>query len=172
MNGKQHEFIVSLHNECFGRMKSYAYRRTGDERLAEECVQETFLIGIIKIEELSNHEKPDAWLLKTLYYVTLREMDRAYRKAERPLDDVMNLLYYEDEIPLEFVLLKELSPDDKELLILRIEKQWSYEQIAEHRGISQVACRKQMSRALLRCKELMKNLSSESQSELADGLLK
>ena len=82
------------------------------------------------------------------------------------------MLYHEDDIPFELMLPKELSSYDKEMLILRLDKQWSYEQIADYRGITQAACRKQMSRAVARCKEFMENSFTMSQNEAVDGLIK
>lgn len=172
MNRKQHELIVSLHNDCFERMRSIVYRKTGDICLAEEIAQETFLVAIIKVDDLMGHEKPEGWLFKTLNNIILREMDRVYRRTECPLDGAMELLYHEDDIPFELMLPKELSSYDKEMLILRLDKQWSYEQIADYRGITQAACRKQMSRAVARCKEFMENSFTMSQNEAVDGLIK
>lgn len=55
--------------------------------MAEDMVQETFLIAWFKANELYQHENPKGWLYKTLSFLIMRENGRAYHSSEIPLDE-------------------------------------------------------------------------------------
>lgn len=106
---------------------------TGDEKLAQDLVQETFLTAIIKIDAVFAHNKPQAWLFKTLRYIMKREIDLSYRKAEVPMEETKTFSFEGNlASSLEEVLPGSLPKSERELLILRYEKQWSYDAIAEY----------------------------------------
>ena len=48
-----------------------------------------------------------------------------------------------------------LTDSEQELLVLRIEKKWDYETIAEYKGLTIDACRQRMSRAIRKCRKLL-----------------
>ena len=53
------------------------------------------------------------------------------------------------------MLPRELSEADKEILILRFEKQMEYDELAEKLGITDFAARQRVSRAVRRMRKLM-----------------
>ena len=69
--------------------------------------------------------------------------------------------YGELELPMHIYLPAGLSEQDKELILLRVDKGLSFDEIAEYYGITNVACRKWLSRAIQKCRTL---LEKESQS--------
>lgn len=170
MNAAEHDLIVSLYEKNAVRMEQYAFRLTGDETLAQDLVQEAFLTAIFKIDTLAVHQKPDAWLFKTLHYIIKRELDLKYRKAEVSLE-YADAFFQEIKAasPLEEVLPKTLSKAERELLILRFEKQWSYDAVAEYKGVTVVACRKQVSRAVRHFKAELEKEKSLSQNPALSG---
>lgn len=48
-----------------------------------------------------------------------------------------------------------LSEQDKELILLRIDKKLSFDEIAEYYGITNDACRQRLSRAIRKCRSLL-----------------
>lgn len=171
MDRKQHAFIAALHIKYAEAMVQYAARATGDEHLAEDLVQETFLTAMGKIDKVFAHPNPAGWLFRTLQHITAREMDLAYHSAELPMTDESFLKDREDAFAsLEDMLPKNLSGEDRELLALRFEKEWGYDAIADYKGITQSACRQRMSRAVRRCrKEMEKECGDLSQNSLLSG---
>ena len=128
-----------------------AMRFTGDEQLAWEVVHESYIRALEKADEFLNSPKPIGWLVKTIYFVALDEMDRAYHtEVQIPDLGVLNSMRAKDpdEEPLDHILPKNMRDRDKELLCLRIEQEWSYEQLSEQFGMKQEACRKRVSRLL------------------------
>lgn len=165
----KHKLLETLYKENYNAMMQTALRATGDYHLAQDLVQEAFLTATLKIDKVMEHHQPKFWLYKTLHYILLRENGRAYHTREAEL--IENVHADKDTLSdnLEYILPKELAYKERELLILRFEKEWSYEQIAEYKGISQTACRKKMSRAVNHCKNLFEKLNSMSQNPSLTG---
>ena len=61
-------FFESLYKRYFGRLEAAARAVIGDRPVAEELVQETFVIALRNYETLRRHEKPDAYLYTVLRY--------------------------------------------------------------------------------------------------------
>lgn len=58
-------------------------------------------------------------------------------------------------IPMYLYLPTGLSEQDKELVLLRIDKKLSFDEIAEYYGITNDACRQRLSRAIRKCRSLL-----------------
>lgn len=159
MDNRQQEIIHSLMVRHTTSMVRLTYRRVGDGHLAEDLVQETFLTACWKADQVCSHPRPTGWLFETLNYLTLREVRRSYH-TEVLLDETSDA-YGELELPMHIYLPAGLSEQDKELILLRVDKGLSFDEIAEYYGITNVACRKRLSRAIQKCRTL---LEKESQS--------
>lgn len=155
MTKEQLDFISNLFALHSSTMVRLTYFRMKDEQLAKDLVQETFLTACCKAGVVCDHEKPVAWLYDTLYKLTLREMDKAYHSAEVSLFD--SGLQDSDglHLSLEFSLPAGLDEKDRELIIWRVERSMPFAEIAARKGITEVNCRQQLSRAMRKCKELM-----------------
>lgn len=152
MTEQQHQFIFRLYQEHSPRMIQYAARKTGDRDQAEDLVQEAFLIACIKILEVEDHAKPVGWLYSTLN----NHLKRVNRHPTLSLDQLHeNALTAELSTPLELLMPRELSDTARKIVMLRVGEERSYTEIAEEMGMSEAACRKQMSRAI---KLFQKNL--------------
>lgn len=161
MTKGENEFIARLAEENSERLTQMAFRYTGNIDLAEDLVQETLLTACCKIATISEHENLKGWLRKTLWNLATREMSKAYHR-EVPLD----VDYIEGssgvDLPVEFYLPKGLGDKEREIILMRIDKEMSYAEIAEAKGMKESACRQQLSRAIRKCRELMKKEENET----------
>lgn len=106
-----------------------------------------------KADQICSHTNPTAWLYKTLNNLIMRELHRSYHK-EVALDE-WNEARESMDIPMHLYLPTGLSEQDKELILLRIDKKLSFDEIAEYYGITNDACRQRLSRAIRKCRLLL-----------------
>lgn len=156
MTKEQKEFIEKLFSLYSISLAKLAYRRTRDDQMARDLVQETFLTACRKPQKIYNHEKPLAWLYDRLNKLTLREKDRSYHSSEISLLKLDMIGDTDVDLQMNFILPTSLNEKERELILWRVDGGMSFAEIAEHRGITEDACRQQISRAVRKCKELMK----------------
>lgn len=146
--------ITRLAQENGKRLAQLAYRLTGNADLAEDLVQEALLTACIKVDLLVSHENQRGWLSKTLWNLAVREMRKSYH-SELPL--MPEHIGGEGDIalPMECYLPVGLEEKEREIILMRIDQGMSYAEIAEERGLSEEACRQQLSRAVRKCRALM-----------------
>lgn len=154
MDITQEQFFSELYIKHAKKMVWFAYRSIGDEQLAEDLMQETFLLAAAKIQVVFSHPNPEGWLYKTLNNLILRDMNKKYH-TELPLDESI-----EFDMENEFVFFDEclpagLSDGEKQMLIWRFKYQLSHDEIAELLGITQLASRKRLSRIIKECSLLL-----------------
>lgn len=154
MTRDQREIIHAAFLEYSKLLVQHAMRYIYDDRIAERLVQDTFLIACEKPDEFCTHEKPLAWLFTVLNFQIKKEKQRSYHQ-EKVYHDELDYRAATEEDPLEFSLPADLDADERELLILRIEKQWSFAQIAEYKGIREDACRQKFQRTKKKCQKLL-----------------
>lgn len=156
MTPAQKEYIGTLMRQHAPLMLQLTCRRIGDQQLAEELVQETFLTACQKADIVCVHEKPLAWLYQTLNYLTIKEMNKVYHSRETASENLAIYGDVDELLPFQELLPKELTPEEQRILSLRIEHRLSHRDIAEALGISEAACRKQVSRAIQKCRKYIK----------------
>lgn len=161
MTKEQNEFITKLVDEHGERLAQMAYRYTGDAHLAEDIVQETMLTACCKVDILTSHENVKGWLRKTLWNLATREMSKAYHGEISMEPDLVEGSSGID-LPMDLYLPKGLNDKEREIILLRIDKGLSYAELAEVKGMTESACRQQLSRAIRKCRELM--LKSEEEN--------
>ena len=151
MNTRYQEEIDRLYLQMYRMLFEYARSSLSNDALAEEAVQDTFIIACQKPEALCNSPNPAGWLVKTLKNV-LSNTIRSQNIAKQILTDYCaannkDIAISEDQLDLdvlygniayseEFKLLKELVIDGK-----------SYLELADERHISVDTCRKRVERA-------------------------
>ncbi len=151
MEQRYRQEIDRLYLEMYPLLFSYARSSLANDALAEEAVQDTFLIACQKPEELLESPNPLGWLMMVLKYVISNTL-RRQAAARRILADYVSvnaegLLYAHDRLNLdvlygkvakteEFQMLKEMALDGK-----------SYLEMAEARHIHVDTCRKRVQRA-------------------------
>lgn len=154
MTPEQDDYITALVEEYGKRLIELAYRYTGDAELAKDIFQTAMLTACRKIEIVQAHENVGGWLYKTVGNLACREMKKAHhRETSLEPETVEGLSGI--ELPLDFSLPDGLRPPEREILLLRVEQELSYGQIAEIKGLKESACRQQMSRAVRKCRQLM-----------------
>lgn len=146
-------FFRSLYEKQYEKMFKLAYRMTGSIEKTQDLVQNAFLLALFRKEELMVHPKPEGWLMTALKNLIFNERRRSESHPEVPLESVIESLSV--EMPLELALPKQLSKEDREILILRFEQRLSYAEIGDRLGISEGACRSRLHRALQRCKRFL-----------------
>lgn len=152
MTPGQKEMIGQLMRQYAPLMVQLTFRRTGDPHLSEELVQETFLTACKKADIVCSHEKPLAWLYQTLQYLTMKEINRACHSREQSSEELQDIATADDPPAFHEILPRTLTTEERRILILRFEHRLSHREIAEALGISEVACRKQVSRTLQKCR--------------------
>ncbi len=153
---EQNEWFDQLYREYFARLFKQAFYVLHDRYLAEDLVEETFLILLYKQRDLIKHPNIAGWLNLTLKNLIYDELKSARHRLEMPLisDDTATSsdTYHQS---LDELLPKGLFPKEREILILLFEEQLSYEEIAQRLGISVLNCRTRAFRAKAHYKALI-----------------
>lgn len=145
----------ALYEELHDKMLKTAYHLIGSIDTAEDLVQEAFLLGLFRQDELLSHPLPEGWLMQTLKNLALNERRRMQNHTPLSVDELFSLADKPPDTPLEDILPTKLSPQDRDVLIWRFEQDLSYAEIANRLGISETGCRSRAFRAIRRCKELL-----------------
>ena len=148
-------FIEELYNSYAKRIADWAYRHLGDYELAKDIVQDTFLIAVIKVEDLMRSDNPQRWL-----YVTARNLiGHAIREKKKkvasfandfPTSQVNNGI----SLGLSELFPQSFSTYDRQLLSMYYLERRSIKEIADLYGISLSACKMR----LLRLRKELKNV--------------
>lgn len=151
----------SLFEEFYQRNKNNllrgAYRITRNKEDAEDIVEETFLIFLQKWES-GIIENPDKYLFGILSRVSLNYINRQKRRNCIPLEHIEEVVAAPPvEEKLEDILPSDITGTDRNILILRLEQNLSYAQIAKMLGISEISCRSRFFRAKKRLKKYFEN---------------
>lgn len=163
MTNAQNQKIIALYEQWAKSMVYLTARRLHNMELAKDIVQEVFLLACCKADEMfSRGDNPKAWLFRTLENITMREQRKSYFLMEFLVDNIPEYLPINENGTNDMVGLAELLPgdlrdEDRTILIWRLEKQLTYEDISRRCGLSPDACRQRYSRAVQRCKKLLQN---------------
>lgn len=151
---EQDDFIERLYMENHDRLVRIAYRLIKNQDSAEDLAQQTFLEAMNNKLTLITHPIPEAWLTKTLINLVKKEWRRTKNHGEVPLIEAIDQPTEEVELPPEVTFPRELSKEDRDILIWRFEQGLSYEEIAKRLNVSEGACRMRVSRAAQRYRAL------------------
>lgn len=155
MTKDDQQWFDALYTKNFKKLFIMAQRVMHSEAVAEELVQDVFLVCICKLNEVRQHENPDKWLAKTMKNLLGNELRRASRTRESSLDDIKIFLSADIESPFEEILPQGLTTEERQLLIWHFREQLAYDEIAERLHISVLACRTRVFRAKEHCKALL-----------------
>ena len=156
MAGSAESFLHLLYTTQYDKLTKAAYRMIGDIESAQDLVQQVFLLALVRQKELSAHPVPEGWLMLALHNLVKNERRKQKNHPEVPLDDIVGLANQESPVSVEDILPNELSPEDREILTWRYDRQIEYEEMAERLGISESGCRSRVSRAIANCRKYMK----------------
>lgn len=152
-------FIVPLYNEEYERLFKVAYRKTRDRELAQDLVQDVFLLTIFNQTKLMKHPKPGAWLMQTLQNLIMNEL-RSLSHKDIPLDEAIEIPARAMCESLEGLLPTQLQAKEREILILRFEQNMSYSEMSDRLGVSEDLCRKWVSKAVMKCRYFLREQQS------------
>lgn len=153
MDKSQDEMITELYRQMLNPLLAYARAILQSPGLAEEAVQETFMIACQKPESLLSSESPRGWLVLTLKNV-IRNQQRTKAKLSKRIiqnDENRALIFeneaatYDDYTAVEYSDV--VSPQDFAMLRMYVFDKCSMLDISKKYGISLDATRKRIQRA-------------------------
>ncbi len=153
MDKSQDEMISELYRQMLNPLLAYARAILQSPGLAEEAVQETFMIACKKPESLLSSESPKGWLVLTLKNV-IRNQQRSKARLSKHIlqnDENSALIFenetatYDDYTAVEYSDI--VSPQDFAMLRKYVFDKCSMLDISKEYGISLEATRKRMQRA-------------------------
>lgn len=129
------------------RLVRIAEHVLGDRELAEDLMQDTFMVLLAKRHETETYENPDAYLVKVLRNRIGSEIQKAERKRVEPLEEKHTpFMAVEDRETMDEILPNWLTEQERQLLIWRAEEGRSMQEIAVLLGCSEHACHMKMYR--------------------------
>lgn len=165
LNIQEQLFIQELYNSHFKALLNRTRRLGFGDEIAEDYVQETFLIAIKRIDDIKTCRKPRAYLTKILKNVigyNLRQTHSALRllkkiqdqNADSPLTGT-----HVEELDPETLYRGAVSAEELRLLIQFYQEGKTSKEIAEASGIGIEACKKR----ILRAREHLRHILDESE---------
>jgi len=130
----QREFLKNLYMQQSENMFRYAYSVLRDSFLAEEAVQETFVVAWDKIEQLINMESPVGWLFGVLKITMKRIKTNEYklRKTFVTNDEtIADSITAHDDLESSVLLEDMFSNDDYSILKKIYLHGFTYNELAE-----------------------------------------
>jgi RNA polymerase sigma factor (sigma-70 family) len=148
-NGDERAFatLVNLHQRM---VIGAAWRRTGDSELARDIAQEVFATLSRKASWLAGRSTIAGWLYTTTAHLAsrARRSETARRLREKRFSEGASAAANGADWQLLEDALCELPAADREAVVLHFLEDRSYEEMARTLGLSEVAARKRVSRAL------------------------
>lgn len=153
---------------------SYLLYMTGDEQLAQDLAQETFLKIFMNLHRFRGESSEKTWCIAIARntYFSWKRKKRPVLVEEKYGADVAD----EKQIPEEMLLQKEknerirqilfdMKEGQRQLLLLRDYEQLSYQEIGELLGISEIIVKSRIHRARECYREKYRRLLAEQEVE-------
>ncbi len=150
MDQKTSDLIDELYCKLSPLLFRFAIFMLGDISIAEEAIQETFIIACINAKKLKASPNPEGWIVNTHKNVCLNIQKSRNRYLQKmfSLDDADHLLpYTEPAFEGNDDLSKYVSSEDFLILRKLILEGYSHKDLAEELNISIDACKKKFQRA-------------------------
>ena len=150
INEKYLKFIETLYIKNASLLFNYANIILSNDSLAEEAVQETFVIACIKQHALENSPNPEGWIMNTLKNVCRNIQKNRNYYLSRILslnESVLGTTDLESDDLWETNVQGFISKEDFMILKKIILDGYSYKDLAKELGISIEACKKRAQRA-------------------------
>jgi RNA polymerase sigma-70 factor (ECF subfamily) len=156
--------LIDLYEKHSPGIYRYAYRLLGDPHQAEECVSETFSRFLHAIRNGGGpNENIQAYLYRVAHnYITdlYRRQPQAMISLEPDLhvdegSNPVHLLHQEYEHNRVRQALKQLPPEQRQVVVLRVLEDWSHEEVALVLGKTVEATRALQHRALAALRRML-----------------
>lgn len=161
LSGKQDAFI-ELYDSYIKSVYNFIYFKTSHRETAEDLTSQVFIKALKALPnfKIDNKASFAAWI----FSIARNAVTDHYRakKEFKNIDDIWDLAGDEDiERDFEFKeksqliagYLKNLKPEQREIIILRVFQEMSYKEIAEIIGKNEDACKVSFSRAIKKMKD-------------------
>jgi len=165
--GSQLAFTI-LYNQHIDPLFAYGIKLYGDDEFVKDCVHEVFLDLYLHKETLSYPRNLKFYLFKVLKSTIFRRLKRERKYAD--LSNESSLLFelqysIEDKIVAEEVaeeqmrivenILRRLNKDQREIIFLKFESGFTYDEIAEIIGVNRESVHKQVYRILKKMRDIL-----------------
>ncbi len=142
--GKVMQNMEEIYNKYSKIVYKYIFCLTGKKEIAEEIVQETFLVAIENIDKFEYKCKLSTWLCQIAKYIWFNRYRKEKKRKEISMNTLENTLFTEESIE-EIVSQKEeklellkniqkLNEETRNVMYLRILGNLEYEEIGEIMG--------------------------------------
>ena len=158
MQQNMDQWFTDLYRLNAPKMVRYAYAQLRRMEIAEELVEDAFVMLLRKQDQVAEHPNPSGWLWKTLQHLILTELRAARNRMEVPLEQDFDLAAPHREEALSDCLPEGLTPRERQILLLYCEEELGREVVARRLGISELNSRTRLFRARGRCRELMEKI--------------
>ena len=156
LNRAEASWLHTLYITYAETLYRIACYRLQDANRAQDLLHSVFLAAAQKVPALQAHENPLGWLLRALNYELSHEFARQAKQTaqEQPLHPSPAGLAPTPppSLGLAEVLPVQLSPRDREILLLFYEEGLSYQEIAQRLGVPVSTCGTWLSRARKHCR--------------------
>ena len=133
--------ITEIYKKYSEIVYKYVFCLTRNEDIAEEIVQETFLVAVKDINKFKGECKISTWLCQISKYIWYKKLKKQKKIQEIPLDSIQNSIFIDESIEEKVTteenkiqLLKKIQTfdeDTKNVMYLRILGNFEYSEIAE-----------------------------------------
>jgi RNA polymerase sigma factor (sigma-70 family) len=140
--------VAALFDHMYTKFFRYVLKTTANPHVAEDLVQDAFMLLYQTLRSGKDIEKPEAWTMCVLHRAANRQIQE--RSNYEELDETaftQNWLEEDTDISAVRDLLSCLSPREEEVLLLRLEAM-KYREIADELGISITSVNTLLARAL------------------------
>ena len=161
--------LGALYNHYFERLYRFIFYRVSHKETAEDLTEEVFVKVFRNLRKLEEPKAFEGWLFQIA-----RNLVIDYYRSKRavvPLEEIENTLEYETNIvdivnlqtqQMVFIkLLKELSPEQQEVIKLKFLEDIDNAAIAKLMNKTEGAIRVIQHRAIVKLKELIDNLTNQ-----------
>lgn len=155
--------------ELYDRYVDKVYRKclsfVKNEAQAEDFTHDIFLRVVLKLGSFKEHAKFSTWLYSITYNYCMDQVRQVKRQAEVALDENFDLA--DDGYDLELAemqsqglkkALQKIDPDEKAILLMKYQDDFSIKEIAETLKITESAVKMR----LMRTKEKLKKIYTEN----------
>jgi RNA polymerase sigma-70 factor (ECF subfamily) len=150
------------------RVFRLAFRLTGDEQLAQEMTQETFIRAFAQLDKFRGESALSTWLHRVTLSVTSNAMRKVkrFREREADLDEALTVSSpaREADIDLKESLHKaidELPEIYRTTLVMHDVEGYTHEEIATVLGVAEGTCKSRLSVARAQLREKLAHFAQE-----------
>ena len=162
---EKHEFFESLHKDMVRPCLAASYNLLHDWHVAEECVQEAFVVLWEKLDSIETDADIARWLFATVRHRGLKALAKRDRQALSISDFTIAALdklsercpgsQSDESLDELYALMSALTPSERTIFIFHAINGLSFKEISEVLGCDPAAVRQRMCRARKRLAKLL-----------------